>query len=1102
MKKISTLFLLLTALLALPLAASAEEVLFDFQNNNLGLTVGTSAAADGNISGKDIVKDGVIMRATSGGTMHARYYYLSSRGNQLQVIKDGRLRFTAPEGKAITKVVFELTTSNIHWSVDKGDGTLSTDMKTWEGNATSVRFLGTGANYIDVIKVTVADATSETVKPAADTYTEVANIAAFNALADGTLAELTLANAEVTATGVDGWTVYVQDATAAAHFYLLDQDFKAGDILNGKMKVAKYVQTSKNLRIGTSEDFSAADYTVTSGTPTYTTGTIADIKTDANIGKLVKLTGVKFDVESKTKGTATDESGSIVINNGTSGMSPYVIKDDLQAYESADITGIVYYVTTGIQIYPLTIEKHVTDASADATFDFAGNPNNWPVSTEVYGDEADAAKVTVLTVGGVKLTSIQNNEYNANFIYKNGDAAPAFRVFRDNAFMLTAPEGKAIIKVVATMAANDFDLTASTGAVADNVWTGNASEVTFTAAATRLISKLDVTLADENSETVKPAAIDAEAADIAAFNAVEDGKTVKLTLTNAKVNGINGGSAYVEDASGATVIKGLTLTAGTALNGYVIGKKSTDSNIDYMGLTPAPFEPQLTATDASTFEATATTLTGKVMTIPAASAQVNYGKLVTLENLAVSGSNKNNMTLKDADDNTIKARGDLFELGDDFTWPSNLKKITGVLVYYMTSWAILPISADAIVAAGAEQSNEALFDFANNNLGLTVGQGGASDDIATQNAGNLAGKVLEQNGVKMTFVNPATMPVRYFYLPSKQTNHLQLSVKGAMLRLTAPEGKSIVEVKVVQNLPESATNFVKWEVDKGAGTWNLDTKTWTGNATSVRFSATGATYINSITVTLADKTGETITPDPDQYTAEVSTLADFNALADGTLAKLTLTNAVITSGMINEWGCYVQDATAGAHFYCTGLDLKVNDVLNGYVYVTKSKQTMGSRIAMAEDTNADNLTITANGTFEPVSGSINEVNIAANVNKVVKLSGVAVKGTSKTAATVTDVDGTTIAINNGTTNAAPYVIKEEMTNIDYAKATVVAILYGSSATENKLYPLSISEDSSDGIATINAINADDVQIYNLQGVRLNSLQRGVNIVNGKKVVIK
>ena len=42
-----------------------------------------------------------------------------------------------------------------------------------------------------------------------------------------------------------------------------------------------------------------------------------------------------------------------------------------------------------------------------------------------------------------------------------------------------------------------------------------------------------------------------------------------------------------------------------------------------------------------------------------------------------------------------------------------------------------------------------------------------------------------------------------------------------------------------------------------------------------------------------------------------------------------------------------------------------------------------------------------------------------------------------------------------------------------------------------------------GIANVNAdLNVRNGAIYNLQGIRLNQLQRGLNIVNGKKVIVK
>lgn len=205
-----------------------------------------------------------------------------------------------------------------------------------------------------------------------------------------------------------------------------------------------------------------------------------------------------------------------------------------------------------------------------------------------------------------------------------------------------------------------------------------------------------------------------EVATIAAFNAVEDGKTVKLTLTDAKVTAYADlqDVYYVEDATAATVITGVTLTVGTALNGYLIGTKSIE-DVDFVNTPSQAYEHKLTVTDATGFAATETTLTPTEMTIAEACAQANYAKLITIKNVSVTVSGKNAI-LTDSEENTIKAR-DLFGvLSTEFSWPENVSEITGICLYYMTGWFIIPTSEEGIVAQETtgfetvEQSNKAV----------------------------------------------------------------------------------------------------------------------------------------------------------------------------------------------------------------------------------------------------------------------------------------------------------------------------------------------------------------------------------------------------------
>jgi hypothetical protein len=193
-----------------------------------------------------------------------------------------------------------------------------------------------------------------------------------------------------------------------------------------------------------------------------------------------------------------------------------------------------------------------------------------------------------------------------------------------------------------------------------------------------------------------------EAATIAEFNAIEDGKLVKLALIDARVNAFNDldRAYYLEDASGATVIKGINLTKSTLLNGYIVGTKAT-TDVDYVNEPSQAFEYSLTVEDASqsAFEATEMELVATPMTIPEACAQANYGRLVTLSDVEITKiGNGMNKQLKDAAGNTMKAR-DLFGiLPSDYEWPAKATSITGVVIFYMTGWFLMPISAEAIVA--------------------------------------------------------------------------------------------------------------------------------------------------------------------------------------------------------------------------------------------------------------------------------------------------------------------------------------------------------------------------------------------------------------------
>ncbi len=721
----------------------------------------------------------------------------------------------------------------------------------------------------------------------------------------------------------------------------------------------------------------------------------------------------------------------------------------------------------------------------DVLFDFQNNNGNWPV-----GEGANFAdgNITTLTWQNVTLTAIQGESANPPRLMTNASRGTCLWLYKNTSIKLGAPEGKAITKIAVTMQSGSFDLTPSTGTMTEDVWAGNASEVTFgpNANSTRYVWAMTVTLADENNETVKPVAA-VEVDDIATFNALEAGTLAKLKLTNARVNGFYDlrGANYVEDASGAVAIKGITLTAGTALNGYVIGTKSDDGSYDMDGEIK---EYSLTADESTTFKATSVTLSGSVMAVSAVGTQANYGKLITVENVAVTGSGQNK-TLTDASGNTIKARDLMGVLPADFAWPEKASKLTGILIYNVTGWFLMPISADAIVAAGT-QPTTVTFDFTSPTIRENIGE------AMTDTKGYIYNETFTADNVTLQ-ITAGSAPSR-IYVDSNRGQNLVTYKDYTTLTFKAPEGYAITKIEFAAAGNSNINNFTA-----SAGT--IEGMTWTGDAEGVRFAQGGTSYLANAVVILAAK-NETTTTLPAIGYAECANIAAFNALDAGSYAKVTLTDAEVIGKSADGYSTvWIQDATGGCWIQYTSLNGQLNELtkINGTVYVVKRLTSGNPQMKEAEDTPKSEIAATAISNYTTVEGTLAEVNVAANLNKVVKLTGTTIEETSASAGKLTQGEST-IDLNNGTATANQqlYKIADWEKDKKLENVTIVAILEAKSATVNQLLPISVKVEEVTGIASVAENRNEKADIFNVQGVRLNKVQKGINIVNGKKVFVK
>ena len=387
------------------------------------------------------------------------------------------------------------------------------------------------------------------------------------------------------------------------------------------------------------------------------------------------------------------------------------------------------------------------------------------------------------------------------------------------------------------------------------------------------------------------------------------------------------------------------------------------------------------------------------------------------------------------------------------------------------------------------QATEVTFDFTSASIREIIGTS------LTDIKGNIYNETFTYDNVSLQVTSGSA--ASKLYTDANRGQCLVIYPQYTTLTFKAPVDYAITKIEFTA---AGNSNINKLTPSSGA----VEGMTWTGNAEGVRFTQGATSYLANAIVTLAAKDGSTIALPAIEY-KECANIAAFNALNAGEYAKVTLTDAEVIGKSADGYSTvWIQDATGGCWIQYTSLNDKLQEKtkINGYVYVVARPNSGNVQMKEAEATIDSKIIATEISDYTIVEGTISDVNVAANLNKVVKITGATLEETSATAGTLAQGD-VTIAVNNGnaTANQQLHKIAEWAKDTKLENVTIVAILVGKSATENQLLPISITTGET-GIANVNTANADHVVIYNLQGARLNLLQRGINIVNGRKVVMK
>ena len=307
--------------------------------------------------------------------------------------------------------------------------------------------------------------------------------------------------------------------------------------------------------------------------------------------------------------------------------------------------------------------------------------------------------------------------------------------------------------------------------------------------------------------------------------------------------------------------------------------------------------------------------------------------------------------------------------------------------------------------------------------------------------------------------------------------------------------------------------YVQADMSASTGTVTVDTTamtvTWTGDANNVVLTVGDkATYGRQstkngqfrfikaeITANGTSSSGET----GGTQTATEMTIASLNALtADQANVRLKFTNAKVLGSHTTKKGAksiYVREGDKAIILFNTGLELNDNVVLNGYVDVDFKVYNGMPEVVKNAQTSASNLTVTES-TEEamPVETTIAELNAKNHLADLVVLKGVTIE--SEQSGKYTNyyaVSGSDRIQLFGGIDVKDYV--------NGKKYDVVAIFNQIfKGTTPEIAPTKVTEATATGISTIQ--EAQKVVVYDLQGRRVQKAEKGLFIINGKKVLVK
>ena len=216
-----------------------------------------------------------------------------------------------------------------------------------------------------------------------------------------------------------------------------------------------------------------------------------------------------------------------------------------------------------------------------------------------------------------------------------------------------------------------------------------------------------------------------------------------------------------------------------------------------------------------------------------------------------------------------------------------------------------------------------------------------------------------------------------------------------------------------------------------------------------------------------------------------------NMKEDAKWQRVTLFNAEVIYASGAQ--VYLRQGVDAAIFYGLGFpsDLKRGDIISGQIIVDYTLYNEMPEFKKNALTDVSALTITeGEEEIKPISATIDDLKSGLYKCNDVIIEGQIVNEDGNNY--IKDAEGNTILLYKGI-DVTEYVNNGKTYFIE-------GIYFGIYKGTHEVLPLSVLENDPTAISDVKAEVASDNVIYNLAGQRMSKLSKGINIVNGKKII--